>query len=70
MPDFEQRVEVLQQLAYLDKSSTVQMKGRVACEINSAHELVATEMIFTGILADLEPGEAVAVISAFVFKVR
>lgn len=70
MPDFEQRVEVLQRLSYLDKSNAVQLKGRVACEINSAHELVATEVIFTGLLSELQPEEAVAVLSAFVFQVQ
>ena len=35
MPEFHQRVAVLQQLGYLDEDRTVTLKGRVACEINS-----------------------------------
>ncbi len=35
MPEFHQRVGVLQQLGYLDDDRTVTLKGRVACEINS-----------------------------------
>ena len=45
------------------------MQGRVACEVNSGDELVATEVIFAGILTELTPEEAVAVLSAFVFQV-
>ena len=41
----------------------------VACEVNSGDELVATELIFGGVLADLEPEEAVALLSALVFQV-
>ena len=44
-------------------------KGRVACEINSGDELVATEMIFAGALSELAPEEAVALLSALVFQV-
>ena len=42
----------------------------MACEINSGDELVTTEMIFAGVLAELTPEEAVAVLSALVFQVR
>ena len=41
----------------------------MACEINSGNELVATEMIFAGGLSELEPEEAVALLSALVFQV-
>ena len=41
----------------------------MACEINSGDELVTTEMIFAGVLAELTPEEAVAVLSALVFQV-
>lgn len=41
----------------------------MACEVNSGDELVATEVIFAGILTELTPEEAVAVLSAFVFQV-
>ena len=35
MPEFHQRVGVLQQLGYLAPDRTVELKGRVCCEINS-----------------------------------
>jgi len=40
----------------------------VACEINSAHELVLTELILENTLAGYEPEEVVALISCFVFQ--
>ena len=46
------------------------MQGRVACEIKSGDELVATEIIFAGVLSELEPEEAVALLSALGFQVR
>jgi antiviral helicase SKI2 len=68
LPEFHQRVGVLQQMGYLDSDRTVTMKGRVACEINSGDELVATELIFGGVLTDLSPEEAVSLLSALVFQ--
>ena len=47
----------------------VVMQGRVACEINSGDELASTELIFGGVLTQLTPEEAVAVLSALVFQV-
>jgi len=44
------------------------LQGRVACEINSGDELASTELIFGGVLTQLTPEEAVAVLSALVFQ--
>ncbi|KAJ7150328.1 ATP-dependent RNA helicase [Mycena filopes] len=68
IPDYEQRVEVLQELKFIDENSTVLLKGRVACEINSANELVLTELILENTLANYEPEEVVALLSCFVFQ--
>lgn len=67
LPDYEQRVEVLKELQFIDENSTVLLKGRVACEINSADELVLTELILENTLAQFTPEEAVALLSVFVF---
>lgn len=67
LPDYESRVEVLKELSFIDENSTVLLKGRVACEINSAPELILTELILDNILADYTPEEAVALLSVFVF---
>jgi len=68
IPDYEQRIEVLKELKFIDENSTIQLKGRVACEINSANELVLTELILENTLASYEPEEVVALLSCFVFQ--
>lgn len=67
-PDFQQRLSVLKRLGYLSDDSVVQVKGRVACEINTCEEIVLTEVIFENVLANLEPEEIVAVLSALIFQ--
>ena len=68
LPDYQQRTEVLKDLGFIDNESRVQLKGKVACEIHSADELVLTELILENVLADYEPEEIVALLSAFVFQ--
>lgn len=36
LPDYEQRIAVLQELQFIDENCTVLLKGRVACEVGSA----------------------------------
>lgn len=33
IPDYEQRISVLKDLKFIDGNSTIQLKGRVACEV-------------------------------------
>ena len=33
IPDYEQRLDVLKALSFIDEESRVQLKGRVACEV-------------------------------------
>ncbi|KAL4998068.1 armadillo-type protein [Aspergillus recurvatus] len=68
LPDYEQRIQVLKDLGFVDEQSRVQLKGKVACEIHSADELVLTELILENVLAEYEPEEIVALLSAFVFQ--
>ncbi|RUS21214.1 antiviral helicase, partial [Endogone sp. FLAS-F59071] len=68
LPDYQQRIEVLKVLNFIDTNGTVQLKGRVACEISSADELILTELILDNILGDFEPAEIVALLSCFVFQ--
>ncbi|KAH8550493.1 NUC185 domain-containing protein [Umbelopsis sp. PMI_123] len=68
LPDYQQRVEVLKTMSYIDNNGTVQLKGRVACEINTADELVLTELILDNVFAEYEPAEIVALLSSFVFQ--
>lgn len=68
LPDYEQRIQVLKDLGFIDDSSRIQLKGKVACEIHSGDELVLTELILDNVLADYEPPEIAALLSAFVFQ--
>lgn len=70
LPDYEQRLQVLQKLDFIDKNQNVVLKGRVACEINSGWELVLTELILDNFLGDFEPEEIVALLSCFVYEGR
>lgn len=55
-------------MKYVDENGTVLLKGRVACEINTADEIILTELVFENFFADFEPAEIVALLSAFVFQ--
>ncbi|KAF2871895.1 NUC185 domain-containing protein [Massariosphaeria phaeospora] len=68
LPDYEQRISVLKDLGFIDEGCRVELKGKVACEIHSADELVLTELILENVLAEYEPEEIVALLSAFVFQ--
>ncbi|KAJ9668094.1 Antiviral helicase ski2 [Coniosporium apollinis] len=68
LPDYEQRISVLRDLEFIDDNSRVELKGKVACEIHSADELVLTELVLENVLAEYEPEEIVALLSAFVFQ--
>lgn len=70
MPEFQGRIDVLKEIHYIDSDLVVQLKGRVSCEMNSGEELISTECLFENQLDDLEPEEAVAIMSAFVFQQR
>ncbi|XP_076936450.1 DExH-box ATP-dependent RNA helicase DExH11-like, partial [Bidens hawaiensis] len=70
MPDFQGRIDVLKKLGCIDSDLVVEIKGRVACEMNSGEELICTECLFDNQFDDMEPEEAVALMSAFVFQQR
>ena len=65
-----QRLKVLRSLGYISEDNAVALKGRVAAEISTTEELILTELLFEGVLGDLTPAEAVALLSALVFQVR
>ncbi|KAM4724641.1 superkiller complex protein 2 [Anableps anableps] len=66
LPEYHQRIKVLQSLQYIDSSGAVQLKGRVACQISS-HELLLTELLFENALSPLAPEESAALLSCLVF---
>ncbi|GAB5366303.1 hypothetical protein AAMO2058_001132300, partial [Amorphochlora amoebiformis] len=68
--ELDQRVAILQALDYVGPTREVLLKGRVACEIGTCDCLIVTELIFENVLDDLDGPEAVALLSALVFKRR
>ena len=59
--------QILKQLGFIDNTCTMELKGRVSCEISN-HELVLTELVFDNMFSTLEPEEIVALLSCTVFQ--
>lgn len=59
---------VLRYLGFTDEDDVVQPKGRVACQINTADELLVTELIYNGVFLDLSPEQCVALLACLVFE--
>ncbi|OEH74413.1 superkiller viralicidic activity 2 family [Cyclospora cayetanensis] len=57
---------VLHRLGFLEGEDVVTLKGRVACEVSTADELLASELLFSNALKDLTPEELCAVLSCLV----
>jgi len=68
MEELKKRKRVLRRLRYADEQDVITLKGRVACEISAADELLLTEMIFNGSFANLTVEQCVALLSCFVFE--
>ena len=68
LPDYNQRICVLRDLDFVNADACIQLKGKVAAEIHSADELVLTELVLDNVLAQYEPAEIAALLSAFVFQ--
>ncbi|KAL1907089.1 Antiviral helicase ski2 [Sporothrix stenoceras] len=68
LPEYQNRIAVLKHLGFVNESSVVLLKGRVACEVRTADELVLTEVILNNLLAGLEPAEIAALLSIFVYQ--
>ncbi|XP_014242264.1 exosome RNA helicase MTR4 [Cimex lectularius] len=66
MEELKSRKRVLRRLEFCTETDVIELKGRVACEISSADELLLTEMLFAGIFNDLSPQNATALLSCFV----
>uniref|UniRef100_A0A8D0F3J3 Exosome RNA helicase MTR4 n=1 Tax=Strix occidentalis caurina TaxID=311401 RepID=A0A8D0F3J3_STROC len=68
MDELKCRKRVLRRLGFATSSDVIELKGRVACEISSADELLLTEMMFNGLFNDLSAEQATALLSCFVFQ--
>ena len=54
---------VLRRLGFTDKNNVVQLKGRVACEVNAgAQELLVVELIFNNVFSDLSVPQIAALL--------
>jgi ATP-dependent RNA helicase DOB1 len=58
---------LLKKLGFLSTDGVVTLKGRVACEISTADELLASELLFGGTFNTLEVDQAVALVSCLVY---
>lgn len=66
MDELKCRKRVLKRMAYCTAADVIELKGRVACELNGADELLLTEMLFNGLFNVLNVPQMVALISCFV----
>lgn len=46
-------LRILRRLEYTNEDNVIQTKGRTACEVNTADELLLTELIFNGIFNEM-----------------
>ena len=68
--DLKKMKKVLKKLGHVDANGVIQTKGRTACEVNTADELVVVELIFTGVFNDLSVEQSVALLSCMTFDER
>ncbi|CAF3767526.1 unnamed protein product [Rotaria sp. Silwood1] len=66
--DLKRHKRVLRRLGYCNSADVIDLKGRVACEIDTGDELVTTELLFNGVFNDLTVSQACALLSCFVFQ--
>jgi len=53
-------------LGYITVQDVVQLKGRVACEVNTCEELLLTEIVFENVLDKLTHHEIAGLLSALI----
>lgn len=64
--DLKKMKRVLRRLGFINAQSIVEVKGRVACEVNTADELIITELLLGGNLNDMSAEVLVSLCSCFV----
>jgi len=68
--DLKKMKRVLKKLGHVDANGVIQTKGRTACEINTADELVVVELIFTGVFNDLSVEQCISLLSCMTYDER
>ncbi|CAK9146412.1 unnamed protein product [Ilex paraguariensis] len=66
--ELKARKRVLRRLGHATRDDVVELKGKVSCEISSADELNLTELMFNGVLKDINVEEMVSLLSCFVWQ--
>jgi ATP-dependent RNA helicase DOB1 len=66
--DLKRYKRVLRRLGYCNSADVIELKGRVACEIDTGDELVTTELLFNSVFNELTVSQACALLSCFVFQ--
>ncbi|KAJ1383224.1 rRNA-processing arch domain [Sesbania bispinosa] len=66
--ELKARKRVLRRLGYATSDNVVELKGKVACEISSADELILTELMFNGVFKDIKVEEMVSLLSCLVWQ--
>lgn len=64
--DLDAMDSVLVRLGFIDKDGNVLIKGRVAASINTANEIVITELLLDGFFNELDPQTCAALLTVFV----
>lgn len=57
---------MLRRLGHIDASGVVLPKGRAACEVDTADELVVTELMFDGAFGGLSPAACASLAACFI----
>jgi len=65
--DLRRMKRVLRHLGHVDALGVIQTKGRAACEVNTANELLVVEMLFSGAFNDLGVEQTTALMSCLTF---
>lgn len=66
--DLRCMTRVLRRLGFVSSENVLEIKGKFACELNTADELLLTEMLFEGIFNSLSSVQIVALLSCFVHQ--
>lgn len=59
-------MQVLRKLGHINQDDVVLLKGRAACEIDTADELLTTELMFNNTFNNLDKHQLVALVSCLV----
>ncbi|KGG51936.1 hypothetical protein DI09_23p110 [Mitosporidium daphniae] len=69
LPEYESRLRVLELCGFIQDHAIITLKGRIACEIQTADELLVTELLVGRMWGPTMPAaDIVALLSVFVFQ--